>query len=57
MVTVTYYASDGVRYDRAAPTGDSIMDTAVTTGVPGIEAICGARVCAAPAMFMWTRHG
>jgi 2Fe-2S ferredoxin len=41
MVTVTYYDADGVRYARRANVGDSMMEAAVTTGVPGIDAICG----------------
>ena len=41
MVTVTYFDSAGERYDRQGRVGDSVMETAVVNGVPGIEAICG----------------
>jgi 2Fe-2S ferredoxin len=47
MATVTYTSAEGeVRTVRATP-GDSVMETAVRHGVPGIVAECGGSLSCA----------
>ena len=47
MAKITYVAFDGTRFDLDAPTGSTVMETAVKNDVPGIEAECGgACACA-----------
>jgi 2Fe-2S ferredoxin len=47
MIRITFTDADGVRYERAAEVGTSLMHLAVQSGVPGILAECGgACACA-----------
>jgi ferredoxin, 2Fe-2S len=39
--TVVYFAPDGTRHVIDGKAGDSVMETAVRNGVPGIVAECG----------------
>src|SRR5271168_2693973 len=41
MPKVTYVAADGTSYDVEVPVGTSVMEGAVSNGIPGIDAICG----------------
>ncbi len=41
MPKVTYIDVDGTRYDCVVASGLSVMEGAVSNGVPGILAICG----------------
>ncbi len=41
MIAITFYDKSGRKCERQGKVGDSLMDVAVTTGVDGIEAICG----------------
>ncbi len=41
MPTVVYFAPDGTRHVIDGKAGDSVMETAVRNGVPGIVAECG----------------
>jgi len=41
MPKVTYIDIDGTRYDCEVASGLSVMEGAVSNGVPGILAICG----------------
>jgi 2Fe-2S ferredoxin len=41
MITVIYVHSNNVRQEARARVGDSLMETAITANIPGIEAICG----------------
>lgn len=47
MPKVTYVAADGTSHDVEVPVGTSLMEGAVSNGIPGIDAICGgACACA-----------
>ena len=47
MAKITYIAFDGTRFDVEAEDGSTVMENAIRTGVPGIEAECGgACACA-----------
>lgn len=47
MPKVTFIAPDGTAFPVDAPTGQTVMESAVQNGVPGIEAECGgACACA-----------
>lgn len=47
MAKITFIGADGTRYDVAAEKGSTVMENAIRTGVPGIEAECGgACACA-----------
>lgn len=47
MVKIVYVDSDGVERDVAATPGESVMETAIKNGIPGIDADCGgACACA-----------
>ena len=41
MVDITFYDRSDRKCERQGKVGDSVMDVAVTTGIDGIEAICG----------------
>ncbi len=41
MVKIVFIDPAGVRQERTARAGDSLMETAVNSGVEGIEAACG----------------
>ena len=41
MAKITYIDPTGTKHDVEAPCGNSVMDTAVKNGVPGIVAECG----------------
>ena len=41
MVRVIYHDNEGKTHEVDARSGDSLMEIAVTNGVPGIDAICG----------------
>lgn len=41
MVNVTFIEHDGSEHKVAAKAGDSLMQAAVSNGVPGIDADCG----------------
>ncbi len=46
MATVTYNHHDGTQTVQQAAAGDSVMETAVKNGVPGIVGECGgALIC------------
>lgn len=45
--TVIYTAADGTVTEQAARPGDSIMETAVRNGVPGIVGECGGSLSCA----------
>ena len=45
--TVIYTASDGTVTEQAGRAGDSIMETAVRNGVPGIVGECGGSLSCA----------
>lgn len=47
MTTVTFTDSDGTDRTVEATAGDSIMETAVRNGVPGIVAECGGSLSCA----------
>jgi 2Fe-2S ferredoxin len=44
MATIIYIESDGSEHHVEVPAGASVMDGAVNSGVPGIDADCGG-VC------------
>ncbi|KFB10151.1 2Fe-2S iron-sulfur cluster-binding protein [Nitratireductor basaltis] len=47
MPQINFIAPDGTRFEIEAPSGQSVMESAVQNGVPGIEAECGgACACA-----------
>lgn len=47
MAKITFIAFDGTRFDVEAQNGSTVMENAIRTGVPGIEAECGgACACA-----------
>lgn len=47
MAKITYVAPDGTRFEVEAESGSTVMENAIRTGVPGIEAECGgACACA-----------
>lgn len=41
MVAIIYYDPEGQKHEIKARAGDSLMEIAVTAGVPGVDAICG----------------
>lgn len=41
MVRIIYQSHDGVRREVEGDIGASVMETAITNGVPGIDANCG----------------
>ena len=47
MTTITYTAHDGTSKVVEANVGDSVMETAVRNGVPGIVAECGGSLSCA----------
>ncbi|SDN99117.1 ferredoxin, 2Fe-2S [Klenkia soli] len=47
MPTITYTDADGQTRDVQATPGDSVMETAVRNGVPGIVAECGGSLSCA----------
>ena len=44
MVTVTFVQSDGTTLAVEMPVGGSVMEGAVASRVPGIEALCGGNM-------------
>lgn len=53
MPTITYIAQDDSEVTIDAHTGDSVMETAVRNGVPGIVAECGGSLsCATCHVFL-----
>ncbi len=47
MAKITYIGPDGTRYEVEAENGSTVMENAISNGVPGIEAECGgACACA-----------
>ena len=47
MTKIVFIGRDGTRYELDAETGSTVMETAIKSGVPGIEAECGgACACA-----------
>ncbi|MDQ3559526.1 MAG: (2Fe-2S)-binding protein [Pseudomonadota bacterium] len=47
MAKITFIGADGTRYEVEAENGSTVMENAIRTGVPGIEAECGgACACA-----------
>jgi 2Fe-2S ferredoxin len=47
MTKIIFIGRDGTRYDLDAENGATVMETAIKSGVPGIEAECGgACACA-----------
>ncbi|MEM9668500.1 MAG: 2Fe-2S iron-sulfur cluster-binding protein [Pseudomonadota bacterium] len=58
MAKITFVAHDGTRHEVEAKTGQNLMETAVSNGVPGIDADCGgACACATCHVFItpdWT---
>ena len=47
MAKITFIGADAARYEVEAEDGSTVMENAIRTGVPGIEAECGgACACA-----------
>ena len=47
MTRLTFFAHDGLRFDVDAENGSTVMENAIRSAVPGIEAECGgACACA-----------
>jgi len=47
MTKIIFIGRDGTHYDLDAENGSTVMETAIKSGVPGIEAECGgACACA-----------
>ncbi len=47
MTKIVFNGRDGARYELDAENGSTVMETAIKSGVPGIEAECGgACACA-----------
>ena len=45
MVNIQFIEHDGCEHSVEVPTGGSVMQAAVTNGVPGIDADCGGSCC------------
>ncbi|MEM1142920.1 MAG: 2Fe-2S iron-sulfur cluster-binding protein [Pseudomonadota bacterium] len=53
MVAVTFVEASGERHEVDAQSGDSLMQAAVSNGIPGIDAECGgACACATCHVFI-----
>ena len=45
MAMITYVEHDGTEHTVEVTNGDSLMEGAVSHGIPGIDAVCGGICC------------